>query len=426
MPGAHGGGRADLGEVGGDPAVRGEPPPRRRRPVRGVPHQRMPEPEPLGAGPHDVAGDELVQRRERRVLVHLRRRGGEQQGELVGGHGRALRDQPRVRRQPAQLHLQRRADRGRQLSLGVAGGQRLPGAGERLQVEGVAAAGPVQLAAARPTDPGAEQLGDLVLGERRHRQPVPADGLEGRLHQRAEPGRRLGGPVGEGDQHAGARRVPDEMVEQLDGRVVGPVDVVEHQHQARRRRDLLQQVPHRAVQLVAGDGRGDRRAPGPGGLPVVEGGGRQRGEHRGQQPHARGAEVADVLLQMVVEGVDDGAERHLLLELGGAPGQRAELAALRGAQQLVEQPGLARTRLADQREEAEGVGRRGVQGLLERAEDVLPSDERDTVRRHCVAVAGTTLHVHTPTVTGGRYAVIMLLVAVTENWRVLPYRVERW
>ena len=100
-------------------------------------------------------------------------------------------------------------------------------------------------------------------------------------------------------------------------RVVGPVHVVEDQHEPGRLGQLLQQLPDRAVQPVPGQPRdvGLRRRRSSAGRSGSSARG-TRWRAGAARPALREVEVA--LLQVVVEGVDHGAERHLLLELGRA------------------------------------------------------------------------------------------------------------
>ena len=56
---------------------------------------------------------------------------------------------------------------------------------------------------------------------------------------------------GQDDEDARAGRPPEQRAEKLDGRRVGPVDVVEHENHRSRLRQLLEQRAHRSVTAVA-------------------------------------------------------------------------------------------------------------------------------------------------------------------------------
>ncbi len=224
----------------GGAGVRAEPPAGAGRLVRGGADDRVPEAVALRqrARRDEPARDELVERRAgvgepagrlgdrelRRVAGHRRaaqqvaRRAGER-GDLLperGGHGR--RDAAAVRRR------------------GVGGRGRRAAARELLEVERVAAAEPVEL---RP-DPGghevAEQRVRLVGGQRGERDVDHAAVAAGRLergeHGRREPARTVGG----GEQQLGARRAAQQVGDELERRVVGPLEVVEQDHHRAPRR----------------------------------------------------------------------------------------------------------------------------------------------------------------------------------------------
>jgi hypothetical protein len=73
------------------------------------------------------------------------------------------------------------------------------------------------------------------------------------VHERGDPRRRLGEPVGHGDQHPTARRVACEVVEELRGAGIGPVHVVQDQRESRRLGHVVDQLAQRPVEPQAHD-----------------------------------------------------------------------------------------------------------------------------------------------------------------------------
>ena len=292
---------------------------------------------------HQPAREQLVERRQRVRLAQVG--GGEREVEVdrIAGHRGALREPPAVLAERRDLLLQRAGDRARDARPGRLGGDaaaRRVLARELLQEERVAAAGLVDRAAHGAGDLGAEQR--LGVGERQraervldHRAVALGGGQRGR-EQRADGS----GAEGEGEQDAAARRPAQQRGDQLQRRVVGPVQVVEHEHQRLLRRDPFQQHAHRAVGAVALVLQARRDPP-------------DGRDHRGQL----GQLVADEALQaidpeergVVGQRVLPDAERQLALELGRAAGEH-QRARLRGAgHQLVEQARLADPALAARR-----------------------------------------------------------------------------
>ena len=236
----------------------------------------------------------------------------------------------------------------------------------------------------------------------------------GGLTSVGQPGRGLGGPVGHRHQHPRPRRVAHQVVQQLDGGVVGPVHIVEDHHQPTGAGQLLQQPPYRPVQPVAG------QAGQVGQVRLARRGRRQghRRERRPQQPHRPRAEVGPVLFQMVVQGVDDRPERHVLFELGRPAGQRGQLAGPCRLRQFHQQPGLAGPRFAFHGHEPERAACRGVQRLIEGTQNVTPSHQRREPGRAGMSAlipVRTTSHCPHPNATGGRYAMIMRRPATRED-----------
>ena len=351
MVGAGGRAPARGRERRGGAGVRVEPPAGAGRLVGGGADDRVPEAvAPRQRARRDEpARDELVERRAgvgepagrlgdpelRRVAGHRRaaqqvaRRAGER-GDLLpqrGGHGR--RDAAAVGRR------------------GVGGRGRRAAARELLQVERVAAAEPVEL---RPHPRGhevAEQRVRLVGGQRGERDVDHAAVAAGRLergeHGRREPARTVRG----GEQQLRARRAPQQVGDELERRVVGPLEVVEQDHHGRRGGELLEQRADgavRAVALVLQRRRGRRVARA------------DRRQHAGELGDAVAEHPLEPVLAepggVVVERVDPDAERQVLLELGAAAGQDDAAALGAAVGELLEHPRLADARLAADGDEA--------------------------------------------------------------------------
>ena len=131
-----------------------------------------------------------------------------------------------------------------------------------------------------------------------------------------QPFGQLPGPHRDREQHRRGRRSLQQGAEQLDGRRVGPMNVVEHEHERPVRGEALQQLADGAVAAVA---------------LVLEGGARpvSNPESVGKtvdnsvrtsapSSSSKRLEPADVL----VECVDEDPEREIPLELGRRPRQR--------------------------------------------------------------------------------------------------------
>ena len=197
------------------------------------------------------------------------------------------------------------------------------------------------------------------LARRQRRQPELADAAVAprRLERRENRRRQLARPEGESGQDPRRSGPPQQVHDQLQRSLVGPVDVVEHEHHGLPRGELLEQRAHCAMRpeaLVLEPA--DRRAAGSGRR-------RQHACELGQaipdEPlHAVGPQRGDV----VIERGHPDAERQLALHLRSAPDQHQVPARLRACTQLRQQARLAGTRLAGHRHPP---GSRGLQ-LVER------------------------------------------------------------
>lgn len=344
----------------------------------GAAHQRMAKSQPAGrrGRAQQVGGEQRVDRLRQPRPVEAGDGGGEGGVDRVAGDRGAAQQRQRVGRQQRQLGGERGGDRRRDLVAEEPARDRaraiaLARPRELQQVEGVAAALAQQLVArARVERIGqlARDAGRTTAGRARERvvrrarrlvaragrervkqQQLGGVGVERRERQRDRlllgAGRRqragearveLRRPVGEHERDRRARRAPHQRREQLCGRAVGPLRVVEHEHQPARHGEPLQQPAHGALQPVAGAGAvgvGAHR--------------RQRGGQLGQlvavEPRqACRVERADV----VVERVGQQRERQLALELRRASGEHeraagAGLACQSGQQRRLADPGLA-------------------------------------------------------------------------------------
>ena len=250
------GARPAGGERFRGPCVGREPPARRRGLVDRPADERVPEDELARhrRGAHEVELEQRVEQAEhvrrgqlgdRARQIRLERlardRGGAEQRELV-------------RRQRRELVGERRRHGGRD---GHAcdvdarlvrswDGAVLARALELLEVERVPAA-VADHGLCRTGIDLAEQLGRLCLVELR--EPDPADG---RNRERGREARRCpAGAERDREQHRSLGCALQQPGEQLDRRLVAPVEIVQHDHERPLVREELEQAAHRAVGAVA-------------------------------------------------------------------------------------------------------------------------------------------------------------------------------
>ena len=244
-------GRA-VGERLGGAGVRLQPPRLARPVVHGAAHQRMPEavaPGDIGR-PGDVGRQQGVDRGQGLALVEPGGGGREIEVERLAGHGGAPAEPAGGLAQARDLLAERGGHGGRdadRVRLGVRRGGRRGSPGQLLEVERVAAA----LAVEQRERALAEQGVGLGLRERTEADlgdhPVAARGLQ-RREQRVG---HLAGAEGERDQDRRHRRAAQQVGDQLERGVVGPLHVVEHQHDRVTHGHPLQEGPHRAVGVEA-------------------------------------------------------------------------------------------------------------------------------------------------------------------------------
>ena len=147
------------------------------------------------------------------------------------------------------------------------------------------------------------------------------------LERAREPLRHLSWPDGQRDEHGCVRRTTKERGKEFDGCGVGPVDVVEHEHERLGRRQSFEQLAHRARGAVAlvrkhragcsGKSRERRKDRGELGTDVIV-----------ERVEAMRLESLDVF----VERIDEYPERQVPLELRrGSQSTRCPSASARAA-----------------------------------------------------------------------------------------------
>ena len=190
------------------------------------------------------------------------------------------------------------------------------------------------------------------------------------VERAGEPRRELSRPRRHGDQHAGRGRPVQERHQEVDRGRVGPVQVVQRQHERLGGGELLEQLDHRAVDAVAlVQGRPLRRP-----------GFRQRRQdlaelraHRRVEPFEPSRVEA---LDVPVEGVDEDPEREVLLELGRRAFEHEMTARVGPRGELGEQAALADPRRSDHLDRARRPALERRERLVERGELLYASYER--------------------------------------------------
>jgi hypothetical protein len=233
--------------------------------------------------------------------------------------------------------------------------------GELLEVEGVALALLVKRRSRRAVL-SADQLASLVGAQRADldggNRLVAARPLEGS----GQPLRHLARTHCHGDQHRRAGRPPQQRSEQLDRPGVGPVEVVEHQHERLGGRERLEELAHGGVSSVTvvlwPRGRLHRTG--------------ERGQHvgeLGQRLVAEGIRPARFeRLDVLVEGVHEHPEGQLALELGSAAGQDEHALRVAALAQLRQKTRLPDPRLTEELQGAEALGLERRQRTVDHAE----------------------------------------------------------
>ena len=161
------------------------------------------------------------------------------------------------------------------------------------------------------------------------------------------------------------------MRDELQRRVVGPVQVVEYDHDRSPCGKALQQEADGSVSaepLVA-----QHRL-----LPAS--GGPDARQHPRELDDAVSDEAFEPVVadraHVVVEGVDPHAEGHVALELRSAPGEDEMSTPRGGARKLRQQPGLADARTSVERKAARLSARQRVERMLKRPQLKPAPDQR--------------------------------------------------
>jgi hypothetical protein len=248
--------------------VGAEPPAGAGRVVDGASHDGMPEAEPAGRvrGPDQPALHQLIERCEGLRARQAGGERGERLPEWVAGHGGALDQGARRCWERLDLGSDGSADRGRNPLLGRSPvvvwrtGLELARAGELLEVQRVSAALPIDQLPLSAILDGSEQL--LGLSRRERVELDPQDAVTLRLPQRSSQP-RLGLPRSQREQQQ--RGVRDAAVQQaaeeIDGRGVGPVEIVEREDERPLGGERLEQRVQRPEHVVALVWRGRHRCP---------------------------------------------------------------------------------------------------------------------------------------------------------------------
>ena len=238
-------------------------------------------------------------------------------------------------------------------------------------VVGQGHARPVELVAGRPLHVGH----DVPVVETRQGEALHA----GQAVQLGEDvgqgvvGREVGLAVVADDEQAGVARAVRQVPEQAQGRLVGPLEVVEHEQDRCLLGHLGEHSVHRGIQEVAvGIGVGGR--------------GRELGEpplQAGQQAHEACSVAVDVGLQVrfvgvrhvVTQGLHEGlvGDAHVLVAASVEDYAAGLVAA---AADLAGEGRLAHPRLAGHQEELPSLaGVHGLPGLLGDRDHLVPTEE---------------------------------------------------
>lgn len=185
--------------------------------------------------------------------------------------------------------------------------------------------------------------------------------LAKRSFERARQSRRSwSGTRGEHEKHGSFRRPVQEADDEIDRGCVGPVKVVEDEHQRLGRSQPFEQLAHRTVGPIAltlkDAGAG---APNTG----------QRGEDVGELGAHLLAETVESsrvdALDVLVEGVDEDPEREVAFELGARSGQDDVSTGIGASGEFRDEPGLADPGSAYDFNGTGSPGRQLVEGVVE-------------------------------------------------------------
>ena len=338
--------------------------------VDGLAQQGMPEHVALGAVGHEelvgdgfphgglVLGRHQARRGLDQLVVGLAAGHRSRAEHPLGGVGELLDPAEQQRRQPGGQALLRAvaADRGGEQFLGVVGVALGPGHDA------------VQLGGADPAVRGRRQ----VLGQGRGAQRGEVDrddaGQPEQLgHHGPErvPPVQVVGPVGADQRDPFAVQHPGQERDQVPGRGVGPVQVLEHQQDRSRGRELGEQAEHAAEHLL----------PGQAGAVRVDGGASAALGQQHAQGRTRAQRVPDRAgLGGTSQRVRQRQVGHAVAQLRALAGQVGEPAARGEPRDLRHQPGFAHPGVAadqcDHRAARLGV----IEQREQAAEFVVPPD----------------------------------------------------
>ncbi len=250
--------------------------------------------------------------------------------------------------------------------------------GELLEIEGITAAVVIEGGNRRFIDARSDEFGGLVARER-----VKLDLGKGActarwLERHRQALRCLLGPQGQDEEHCGVGRPAEQRSQQVDRGGVGPVDVVQHEHERADPREPFEELANGAMASVAlvpecGAFRGRKF--------------RERGEDVGES-------VPDIIVQCVeatrleavkvlVERVHEHPEGKVALKLRGGSGEDEMTCGIRAVYELGQKPRFSDARFADdldsQRPAAVGSGKK----IVERAE-LLGASDQVFSNGHCV------------------------------------------
>jgi hypothetical protein len=173
------------------------------------------------------------------------------------------------------------------------------------------------------------------------------------------------------DEHGAARPAAHDVGKQLQGSLVGPVQVVEREHDRGARGEQLQQRAQRVVGAVA-LGLQRRRS-------LVREAGQDAAEV-GQASLERTQRLPSQRVHVVVQRVHEQPERQIALQLGRPTLQDQAIALVGSLAQRGQESRLSDARLAREREHRRGPALELLQQLVE--ERQLPDPSHDSVRRH--------------------------------------------
>ena len=220
-------------------------------------------------------------------------------------------------------------------------------------------------------------LGDLRLGEPAERA-APRDPLAGyvgeQLGQR-RPGRRVDVPVGRHDQEAHrAERAGDEPQRQ-QRRLVGGMQIVEHEHERTVDRGVAQEDRDRVEEAEAGALRLERRGRRKIGEALAQLGDYLR-KIRRASGELSGERVVVGLLHAGPQRLRPGPIGRRAARLPAAADDDPGAAGVRLRCERLREPALADARLAGQEQQAATAGKGTVQAVEELRELGAASDER--------------------------------------------------